>query len=101
MSNVNVTRKCGQKLFISYPECNKENLQECKEVSENSYAGQLKLNVEELYVKHHPLSIQCFSRTASPTTDVLSDSTNSYNPMNKVEEIISSGIINLRDLMFL
>lgn len=92
------TRKCGKKLFISR-EYNEENQQEIQEVSEHSYAGQPKLNVEELYVKHHPLSIQCSSTTAIHTTDVLGDSTNSSNPMNKVKEIISSGVITLRDFV--
>lgn len=76
-----------------------ENQQEIQEVSEHNYAGQPKLNVEELYVKHHPLSIQCSSTTASHTTDVLGDSTNSNNPMNKVKEIISSGVITVRDFV--
>lgn len=91
------TRKWGKKLFLS-TEYNKENEQEIQEVSEHNYASQPKLNVEELYVKHHLLSIQC-STTAGSTTDVLGDSTNSNNPMNKVKEIISSGVITLRDFV--
>ncbi|XP_062588335.1 uncharacterized protein LOC134250012 [Saccostrea cucullata] len=83
------TRKCGKKLFTSYPESDNENKENLKEFSEHSYAGQPKLNVEELYVKHHPLTLKC------PITDV----TNSNNPMNKVMEIISSGITSLRDFV--
>uniref|UniRef100_A0A8W8IJE2 Uncharacterized protein n=1 Tax=Magallana gigas TaxID=29159 RepID=A0A8W8IJE2_MAGGI len=67
--------------------CSKKYNTEIQEVSEHNYAGQPKLNVEELYVKHHPLSLQCSSTTASPTTDVLGDSTNSNKPMNKTHLI--------------
>lgn len=91
------TRKCGKKLFISteFNKHDKENQQGAQEVSEHNYAGQPKLNANELYVKHHPLSIQC-PTTASSITDPITDSN---NPMIKVKEIISSGVITLRDFV--
>lgn len=91
------TRKCGKKLFISteFNKHDKENQQGAQEVSEHNYAGQPKLNANELYVKHHPLSIQC-PTTTSPITDPITDSN---NPMIKVKEIISSGVITLRDFV--